>query len=69
MLWLHSSGVDETVNRKQSAFQMFEVVGFQWDAHMQIFFVNKVFIISESTLFGCVLQYIACELVYLKSLR
>lgn len=47
---------------------MFEVVVFQWDAHMQIFFVNKIFIISENTLFGCVLKYITHELVYLKCL-
>lgn len=38
---------------------------------MQIFFVNKIFIISEDTVFGCVLKCrnIAHKLVYVQSLR
>lgn len=38
---------------------------------MQIFFVNKIFIIPEDTVCGCAFKFgnIAYELVYVQSLR
>lgn len=67
VLWFHFPAIDEIVNRKQSAFYRYEVVVFKGEAYMQISFVNKIFIISGNTVFGCALKYAVHELVYRKT--
>lgn len=58
------------MSRKQSVSYMCEMVVFKGMYIMQIFFVNKMFIISENTVFGCTLKcwYVACEPVYIQYL-